>query len=40
MDHADGDKDDNFKDFAARVSAECLIAFLRKNLPPRQPPIP
>ena len=35
MDHADPDKSDNFKAFAARASAECLIAFLRENLPPR-----
>lgn len=35
MDHADSDKSDNFKEFAARASAECLISFLRKNLPPR-----
>lgn len=40
MDHADPDKSDNFKKFAARASAECLIAFLRKNLPPRVPPVP
>ena len=30
MDHANRDKDDRFKSFAARASAECLIAFLRK----------
>ncbi|WP_437916535.1 hypothetical protein WME73_18420 [Sorangium sp. So ce302] len=35
MDHADSDKSDNMKAFAARASAECLIAFLRANLPPR-----
>ncbi len=35
MDHGDEDKSDNFKAFAARASAECLIAFLRKNLPLR-----
>lgn len=40
MDHADPDKSDNFKAFAARASAECLIAFLRQHLPPRTPPIP
>jgi len=40
MDHADPDKSDNFKPFAARASAECLIGFLRTNLPPRTPPIP
>lgn len=32
MDFADEDKDDQFKPFAARASAECLIAFLRENL--------
>lgn len=31
MDFADGDKDDHFKEFAARASAECLLAFLRQN---------
>lgn len=35
MDFADGDKNDHFKEFAARASAECLIAFLRENVPPR-----
>lgn len=35
MDHADADKSDNFKSFAARASAECLIAFLRQHLLPR-----
>ena len=35
VDYADGDKSDNFRPFAARASAECLIAFLRENLPPR-----
>jgi len=34
MDHADELKSDNIKTFAARASAECLIAFLRANLPP------
>lgn len=34
MDYADPDKNDNFKQFAARASAEVLIAFLRENLPP------
>ena len=33
MDHADPFKSDNMKPFAARASAECLIAFLRQNLP-------
>jgi nucleoside phosphorylase len=37
MDHADPDKSDNFKPFAARASAEVLIAFLRWNMPPRNP---
>jgi hypothetical protein len=27
-------KSDNMKLFAAKASAECLIAFLRENLPP------
>ncbi|MBK8256822.1 MAG: hypothetical protein IPK82_29640 [Polyangiaceae bacterium] len=43
MDHADLDKDDFLKDFAARASAECLIQFLRENLTPRRiapPPDP
>ncbi|MDC0722498.1 tetratricopeptide repeat protein [Nannocystis bainbridge] len=31
MDHADKHKDDRFKSFAARASAECLLAFLRRN---------
>ena len=35
MDHATPKKADNFKHFAARASAECLLAFLRKNLEPR-----
>jgi nucleoside phosphorylase len=34
MDFADPAKDDNFKAFAARASAECLVAFLRANLKP------
>jgi len=33
MDHADQDKDDQLKAFAARASAECLIRFLRESLP-------
>lgn len=33
MDHADSFKSDNMKIFAAVASAECLIAFLRQNLP-------
>jgi nucleoside phosphorylase/tetratricopeptide (TPR) repeat protein len=35
MDHADADKSDNFKAFAARASAEVLLAFVRENVPPR-----
>ncbi len=34
MDHADEWKNDTAKTFAARASAECLITFLRKHLPP------
>lgn len=34
MDYADSSKGDDFKPFAARASAECLIAFLRENLDP------
>lgn len=38
MDHADPEKNDNFKKFAARASAECLLAFLRAHLfTPAQP---
>jgi len=33
-DFADQDKDDHFKSFAARASAECLLAFVRAHLPP------
>ena len=33
MDHADADKSDNFKAFAAQASAECLLAFVRAHLP-------
>jgi nucleoside phosphorylase/tetratricopeptide (TPR) repeat protein len=36
MDFADPAKADNFKQFAARASAECLIAFLRENLEPEE----
>lgn len=36
MDHADEWKNDSAKTFAARASAECLIAFLRKHLPPAE----
>lgn len=35
MDHADGWKSDAAKVFAARASAECLLAFLRRYLSPR-----
>ncbi|UQA56951.1 CHAT domain-containing protein [Polyangium aurulentum] len=38
MDFADGEKDDHFKHFAARASAECLLAFLRENLPSLEAP--
>ena len=31
MDHADQDKDDLLKSFAARASAECLFRFLRAS---------
>ncbi|MFY0567443.1 tetratricopeptide repeat protein [Archangium lansingense] len=31
-DFADSDKDDHFKPFAARASAECLLAFVRAHL--------
>ncbi len=33
MDFANHGRDDHFKDFAARASAECLIDFLRRNVP-------
>jgi nucleoside phosphorylase len=36
MDHADADKSDNFKRFAAQASAEVLIAFVRQHVPPRR----
>lgn len=32
MDFANAGRDDHFKEFAARASAECLIAFLREQL--------
>lgn len=35
MDHADPDKSDNFKTFAARASAEVLLAFVQQHVPPR-----
>ncbi len=31
MDHADTEKDDRYKEFAARAAAECLLKFLRQN---------
>ena len=34
MDFANDGRDDHFKEFAARASAECLIAFLRDHLGP------
>jgi WD40 repeat protein/nucleoside phosphorylase len=37
-DHADPDKDDSFREFACRASAEVLLAFLRKHLDPRAEP--
>ncbi|MDC0678849.1 tetratricopeptide repeat protein [Sorangium atrum] len=37
MDFANHGRDDHFKEYAARASAECLIAFLRDNLPPEAP---
>ena len=33
-DHADSDKDDSFREFACRASAEVLMAFLLKHLEP------
>lgn len=38
MDFADGEKNDHFKAFAARASAECLLAFVRMHLPPASSP--
>ncbi len=35
MDHAGADESDNFKSFAARASAECLLAFVKQHVPPR-----
>ena len=35
-DHADLDKDDSFRAFACRASAEVLMAFLQKHLEPRE----
>ncbi|WP_433937440.1 pentapeptide repeat-containing protein [Sorangium cellulosum] len=34
-DHADHEKDDSFREFACRASAELLLAFLRRQLRPR-----
>ncbi len=39
MDHADAFKSDNMKRFAARASAECLIAFLCAHLEDSEPPL-
>jgi hypothetical protein len=35
MDHADADKDDRYQRFAARASAEVLVALLVPRLVPR-----
>src|SRR5262249_51964356 len=32
MDHADAKRDDQFKEFAARAAAECLLWFLRTQM--------
>ncbi len=40
MDHATAEKDDQFKTFAARASAECLIGFLRRYMPTVGPRVP
>lgn len=37
QDFANKSKDDHFRIFAARASAECLISFLCKNMEPRSP---
>ncbi len=39
-DHADEDKDDSFRQFAARASAEFLLSFLLRNLKPKNPQTP
>jgi WD40 repeat protein/nucleoside phosphorylase len=39
-DHADQDKDDSFRAFACRASAEVLLAFLRKHFEPERAPLP
>ncbi len=36
-DHADRDKDDSFRAFSARAAAEFVLAFLRRELPQREP---
>lgn len=36
-DHADWDKDDSYHHFAAKASAEFVLAFLRENVTPRPP---
>ncbi|WP_437960379.1 tetratricopeptide repeat protein [Sorangium sp. So ce119] len=38
MDFANHGRDDHFKEFAARVSAECVLAFLRKHVEPEVAP--
>ncbi|WP_437320988.1 pentapeptide repeat-containing protein [Sorangium sp. So ce385] len=38
-DHADHEKDDSFREFACRASAELLLAFLRRQLRPRPQPV-
>jgi tetratricopeptide (TPR) repeat protein/nucleoside phosphorylase len=37
MDFADHGRDDHFKEFAARASAECLLWFLRQHVPTEAP---
>ncbi len=37
-DFADAEKDDLFRTFASRASAECLLAFVRAHVPPLQAP--
>jgi len=37
-DHADREKDDSFRAFSARAAAEFVLAFLRRELPPREAP--
>ncbi|WP_438025438.1 HEAT repeat domain-containing protein [Sorangium sp. So ce233] len=39
-DHADNEKDDSFRKFGCRASAEVLLAFLRKHLDPGEKPRP